>query len=69
MKTINITETSRIMYFDYVPEAEKAILNFQSVKTCRVFKGKVFVMQVSSHFFIELLKRENIKISIRTELN
>lgn len=55
---ITIIEGDKISYFDYTPKADKAIKNFASAKTVRIFKGKVFIQQISFHFFCELLRRE-----------
>jgi len=65
---ILIETRKNISFFKYDKLANKAIANFKSIGTVKIFKGFVFVQKVSFPFFLDLLMREAKQIKIITQL-
>lgn len=53
----------------YNPLLDRAIKNFQSVKTVKVLKGYCYIRSISLGYFTELLQRDNVPFSVITTLN
>lgn len=65
---ITIENHKNLSFFKYNKLSDKAIKNFKSIGTVRIFKGIVFVQRVSFPFFLDLLMRDTKQIKIITKL-
>ena len=57
-----------LMYMKYHPSLDEAIENFKDAKTVKVYKGNVYVQDLSKIYFIEILLDMNVKFELITKI-
>ena len=69
IKFINHIKRNRTWYIcEYNTLLDKAINNFKSVGTVRVFKNTCYIQFVSFAYFLEILNRDKVKYTVITTL-
>ncbi len=70
IKIIGRIKKNKSLYFcKYVPQLDRAINNFKSIRTVRVINGTCFISFISLGYFTEILSKDKVNFSVITTLN